>query len=169
MDLFLIVILVESLLIFFGVYLIYGSLFKTPYYPSSTKLLDNFVKSNLIQLPESINLVDIGSGDGRIVRWGLRNGYTSTGIEFNPFLTLASRLMILGNKRGKIINGDFFKENYSIYNLAYLYIYSEFIDKLSNKLLSEMPKNSIIITNTFKFSNLEPDLIFDKLYIYTVK
>ncbi len=169
MELLIIVLLIEALLVFFGVYIIYGSLFKTPFYPSSTKLLDRLIDSKLIELPSVVNMIDIGSGDGRIVRWGLKRGFMSTGIEFNPFLTLASKVLMLGNKKGKILNIDFFNHNFNEYNLAYMYIYSEFIDKLETKLFNEMPLNSIIVTNTFKFSNRNPDIIFEKLYIYKIK
>lgn len=164
------VLICEGLLILFGVYLIWSWITKTPFYPSKTKPLNDLIKE--LNLNGNLNFIDIGSGDGRIVMWGAKQGFNADGIEFNPFLTLYSRLLIfirgLG-KRAKIYNKDFNQHDYSKYNFAYLYIFPEHMDKISDKLFNEMQKGSVVVTNTFKFTTLSPDKTIGRYYIYYVK
>ncbi|SRR5260221_4568066 len=166
------IIICESLLLLLGFFLIYSWLTKTPFYPSSVKKLEQMVKDGDLKIPENSVFVDIGSGDGRIVLWAAKKGMKAEGIEFNPFLSLFSRMILFLNRASKktiIHNKDFFKHNYSKYNMAYLYIFPEFMDKLKDKLFSEMPKGSLIITNTFKFNNLKPDEVKGRFNFYKVK
>lgn len=164
------VFLCEGLLILFGVYLIWSWITKTPFYPSKTKPLDALVEE--LKLSSDSNFVDIGSGDGRIVVWGAKKGFNSEGIEFNPFLTLFSRARIFFNRVGnkaKIMNKNFNDHDFKKYNIAYLYIFPEHMDKISDKLFNQMQSGSVIITNTFKFTNKTPDKIIDRYYIYFIK
>jgi hypothetical protein len=50
-----------------------------------------------------------------------------------------------------------------------MYIFSEHMDKIKDKLMNEMEKGSIIITNAFKFKDLEADAKIGKYNIYYVK
>lgn len=164
------VFLCEGILIIFGFYLIWSWINQTPFYPSKTKPLNDLLKE--LNITGNINFIDIGSGDGRIVRWAAKQGFNADGIEFNPFLTLYSRSVItlkgLRN-RAKIFNKDFRNHDFSKYDFAYLYIFPEHMDSVSNKLFSEMKKGSVVVTNTFKFTKLTPDRTFGKYYIYYVK
>jgi hypothetical protein len=50
-----------------------------------------------------------------------------------------------------------------------MYIFSEYMDKLKDKMLAELKPGSIIISNTFQFKELEPTMIIDKYFIYKIK
>ncbi len=165
------VLICEVLLIVFAVYLIISWISQTPFYPSSTKQLDNLLSDPSISLPSTIRFVDIGSGDGRFVIWAARKGFEASGIEYNPFLSIWSKFKIFVRRlnNAKIYNADFYKHDFSSYNFAYMYIFSEHMDKIKDKLLKEMDKGSIIVTNSFKFSNLEPDAKIGKYNIYYIK
>lgn len=170
MDIGLIaVIMCEGLLILFGFYLIWSWITQTPFYPSKTKPLNDLAKE--LNLKGDVNFIDIGSGDGRIVIWGAKQGFKADGIEFNPFLTLYSRLMIIlkgVRNRAKIFNKDFKNHDFSKYNFAYLYIFSEHMDSVSAKLFGEMKPGSVIVTNTFKFKDKTPDKTIGRYYIYFI-
>jgi hypothetical protein len=165
------VLLCEMLLILFAVYLIISWISQTPFYPSSTKQLDKILENPDVNLPEHIRFVDIGSGDGRFVIWAARKGFSAEGIEYNPFLSMWSKFMIFVRRlhHAKIHNADFYKHDFSKYNFAYMYIFSEHMDKIKDKLMNEMEKGSIIITNAFKFKDLEADAKIGKYNIYYVK
>lgn len=160
----------ELLLIVFAGYLIYSWLKKTPFYPSSPKKLENLINSGHIKI-NGKNFIDVGSGDGRFVVWAASNGYYAEGIEFNPFLTLASRfkLFVRRLKNAKIYNKDFNNHDFSKYDVVYLYIFPEHMDKIKDKLFEELKPKSVIIASTFKFSGIDPDDVFDKFSIYYIK
>lgn len=168
------VFLCEGLLIVFGFFLILSWFTKTPFYPSKTKPLNDLFNNLVLphfSNPSSRNFIDIGSGDGRIVVWAAKRGFNAEGIEFNPFLTLLSRALITLNRvgsRARIHNKNFNSHDFGKYNVAYLYIFPEHMDSIENKLFTEMPKGAVVITNTFKFTNREPDSTHNKYYIYNV-
>jgi len=168
---FLPVLIFELLLVIAGIYMIWSWINQTPFYPSSARRLVNLINSGEIKLPEHPKFVDIGSGDGRIVDAMANLCEISEGVEFNPYLSLWSKLkLFLKRKQNtKIYNQDFFKHDFSKYNVAYLYIFNEQIHRLQKKLFEEMPKGSILITNTFKIKDVEPDKKLDRIYLYYVK
>ncbi|XP_008260277.1 ATP synthase subunit C lysine N-methyltransferase isoform X3 [Oryctolagus cuniculus] len=59
-----------------------------PFVPATTKQIENVVK--MLQ-SRSGSLVDIGSGDGRIVVAAAKAGFTAVGYELNPWLVWYSR------------------------------------------------------------------------------
>ena len=64
-----------------------------PYVPATTNQLENI--QNALKRhghPKGSKLVDIGSGDGRIVHLTAEKGYRSHGIELNPWLVIYSKL-----------------------------------------------------------------------------
>lgn len=172
----ILVLLCEGLLIVGAVYLIFSWLTQTPYYPSSVRELDRLIESGDIPMPaddkKGISFVDIGAGDGRFVVWAAKNGFhKSEGVEYNPFLFLLGNLKLILRglgRRAKVYKGDFKKHKYDKYNLAYMYIFSEHMEKIQDKLFSEMPKGSVIITNTFTLKNKEPIKQVGKFYVYKV-
>ena len=170
--LFIVLLLCELLFILFGVFLIWSWLTQTPFYPSSAKDLDKLFRSGKLKLPKDIKFIDIGSGDGRIVLWAAKKGFKAYGIEYNPFLSLLSRVKIFltgKNKKATIYNKDFNKHGFGTYNVAYLYIFNEHMDKMKDKLFNEMQKGSVIVSKIFKFSNIEPDEKIGKFNIYYIK
>jgi len=163
----------EALLILLSIYMVWSWISKTPFYPSSLKRLNQAYQSGQIKLPENFKFIDIGSGDGRIVLWAAKKGaQRAHGIEFNPFLSLTSKgLLLVNGVRGKteIFNKNFFNHDYSKYDVVYMYIFPEHMEKLQDKLFKELPKGAMIITNTFKLRDVEPDQKLDRFYVYYVK
>lgn len=81
-------------------------LFGAPYVPSlNTRLRLAF--DDLYTVGESDVLVDIGSGDGRVLREVSRRGGRAIGYEINPLLVIVSRLLSLGDKRVRTRWGDY--------------------------------------------------------------
>jgi hypothetical protein len=79
------VVLVFGLAAFFG----------APYVPSQRKFVKE-VLSTLYPLNDTDTLVDIGSGDGLVLREAARHGAKAVGYEINPFLYVLSRVLSRG-------------------------------------------------------------------------
>ncbi len=172
----LVALLCVFLLMIMGFYFVYSLMFSTPFYPSVTKRLNialTYWKDLGINPlnQEKAKFVDLGSGDGRVVFWAARNGFIATGIELNPYLSLLSKLIKFLKRinNARIINMSFYKHNFSDYDIAYLYIYPEHMEKMKDKLFREMKNGAVIISNTFKFKNLEPEQSYDRFHLYRIK
>lgn len=91
--------------------------------------------------------IDLGSGDGRVVIEFARAGFKSYGIELNPLLVLWSRWKIknLGLNNAKIIWGNFWKINFSDFDIFYIFHFQT----ANNLLAKKFNNNAVIISFGF--------------------
>ena len=95
MVLSLIILLIcEGLVLLFAAYLVWSLISKTPFYPSRVSKLNKNYLDGKIFIPKTARFIDLGSGDGRIVLWAADKVSYAEGIEFNPFLSLFSKLIL---------------------------------------------------------------------------
>ena len=77
-----------------------------PYVPTKPKDAEKVFRE-LYPLGPADLVVDIGSGDGMVLRAAARLGARAVGYEINPLLALISRLISFRNRRIKINFGDY--------------------------------------------------------------
>lgn len=80
--------------VFLGIVLVFGLvvLRGAPYVPTKRKALDKAFDV-LYPLSDKDVVVDIGSGDGVVLRAAARRGARAVGYELNPFLVVISRML----------------------------------------------------------------------------
>ncbi|MCX6732756.1 MAG: hypothetical protein NTV98_04405 [Candidatus Roizmanbacteria bacterium] len=145
----------------YGFGLIFSSLKGAPYVPTSKKQLEKIFKN--ISLKKDDVFVELGSGDGRLVRYAItKYKVQGIGIEINPLLVWWSQL--LAKRDGSIRKVQFIRKNifdYSLTKVDYLYIFlmPELIQKLLPKFKKELKKGVIIISHGFKIIGFEKKLI----------
>src|SRR5690606_15669271 len=76
-----------------------------PYVPSHRKYA-RLALTKLYRLQPDDVLVDLGSGDGRILRLVSERGARAIGYELNPVLVVISRLLARGDKNQSIKLAD---------------------------------------------------------------
>ncbi|MFH1826988.1 MAG: methyltransferase domain-containing protein [bacterium] len=170
---FLILIFIALVAIYL-VGLIYSSFKGSPYVPTKRKILQNILKQ--AGLRKGQTFIDIGCGDGRVVEEAIV-GFKAkgTGIDINPLLIFRA------NARAKIkkIDADYRIENIKKldlvkYNMVYVFLMPEFINKISHQLKSALLNKSTIVSHGFKVNQLKKYLkktIKDKTfptYIYRI-
>ncbi|MEK7500826.1 MAG: methyltransferase domain-containing protein [Patescibacteria group bacterium] len=114
----------------------------------------NFVKNSGVGNQKS---VDLGSGDGRVVREFARGGFESWGVEINPLLVLWSRAKIRGAglKNAHIKWGSLWQADLSSFDAVYLF-QSNLTNKfLLNKLKRELKPSAYIVSFGFPFYGLK--------------
>ena len=90
-----------ALFVFFGLIVFVGS----PYVPSRRRDIERAF-SELYALSSKDTVVDLGSGDGVVLRIAARKGAKGFGIELNLLLIGISRLLSRGNTRLRFQLGD---------------------------------------------------------------
>lgn len=81
--LFLVIIL---LVLLFGLVVIFGP----PYLPTRRQQVETAL--DLLALKPGQTMLDLGSGDGRVLRAAAKRGWKAVGIELNPVLVLVSKI-----------------------------------------------------------------------------
>lgn len=145
----------------YGVGLIFSSLKGAPYVPTSKKELTAVLEKG--KLKKGTLFVELGSGDGRVVRQAVKDyGVMGVGIEINPLLVWWSRFLSKRDGTARSITflkTDVFK--YSLTNVDYLYLFlmPELLAKLIPKFKKELKKGTLIISHGFMLIGLEKKLI----------
>lgn len=100
----------------------------------------------LVPLNKDDIFVDIGCGDGRILKEASKSGCFSIGIEINPELaTRASRIPNV-----KIINKDALEYDYSIATVVYMYLYPNLMEKIIPKLVP----GTVVVSYSHRTQNM---------------
>jgi len=123
----LIVVLLFGLVVFRG----------APYVPSRRREIEQAFKS-LYPLSAKDTLVDIGSGDGIVLRVAARYGAKAIGYELNPILVGISRLLSRNDKDVKTYFADFWRITLPpTVTIVYTFGESRDIVKMAQKVADE--------------------------------
>ena len=107
-------------------------------------------------------VMDLGSGDGRVIITAAKRGAQAVGVEYNPELVaLAKRnAAVQGvNDRATFIRGDLFEVDLSNATVITLFLRLDLNLKLRPKLLALEP-GTRVVSNTFSMDDWEPDDVF---------
>lgn len=108
----------------------------------------------LLEIKSTDKIIDIGSGDGRVVEAIARAGAEAYGIEKDTKLVKKSRNRIEQaglNQRAHIIEGDMWHYNYHLFNKATIYQLSTVMERMETKLQTELTPPSIVVSNYWRF------------------
>jgi SAM-dependent methyltransferase len=105
-------------------------------------------------------VVDLGSGDGRMVIAAAKRGARARGVEFNPELVEHSRKLARDAGVAKLaafVQGDMYAADISDATVLALFLLPENMDKMKEKFLALKPGSRIVL-NTYKIPGWEPDV-----------
>jgi SAM-dependent methyltransferase len=145
----------------------------TPYLPSTEVAVDEMLR--LAGTGPDDLVVDLGSGDGRVVIAAARDyGARGLGIEIDPKLVKESE----ANARqagvaGRVAfrQGDVLLADYRAASVVTLYLLPNLVDKLKPRLLAELKPGTRIVAHDYGFSDWKPDrsVVVSKTYhLYVV-
>jgi SAM-dependent methyltransferase len=117
--------------------------------PTPQGLVDEMLK--VAEVNPNDYVIDLGSGDGRIVITAAKLGAKAMGVEFNPDLVALS--IENAKKEGvtekvKFIEGDFYKTDLSKASVITVFLLTEVLLKLQSNFLALKP-GTRIVSNTY--------------------
>lgn len=133
-----------------------SSFMGAPFVPASQKTLAQALKE--AKLKPGQRFYDLGSGDGRIVRFACTKYRVSgVGIEANPVLILYSYVLSLvqGIDGTKFKWANIFNVDLSDADVVYIFLLPQALIKLEPKLKKECKKGTLIISHGFSIKGLE--------------
>ncbi|XP_046753897.1 ATP synthase subunit C lysine N-methyltransferase isoform X1 [Diprion similis] len=141
-----------------------------PYVPATTQQVENVLQA---LKGRSGTLVDLGSGDGRIVMAAAKKGFKADGVELNPWLIAYSRFTAITrglSTRVTFFRKDLWKFNLKKYDNVVIFGVQQMMDEVEEKFNSELKRDSLIIACRFPLPNLEPVAILghgvDTVWVY---
>jgi len=123
------------------------------WYPTPMSLVDTMI--SMAKLTPDDFLIDLGSGDGRIVIAAALRGIWAEGVEFNPDMVELSRKNAAREgvaEKTNFVEADFYEYDLSKATVITMFLLPEINRKLRPKLLALKP-GTRIITNTFSMQD----------------
>lgn len=123
------------------------------WYPTPKALVDTMIE--MANLTSADFLVDLGSGDGRIVIAAAKKGIRAEGVEFNPDMVEYSKKN--AEREGvadktEFVKADFYEYDFSKATVITMFLLPDINRKLRPKLL-ELKPGTRIITNSFSMDD----------------
>uniref|UniRef100_UPI0037E8D9A1 ATP synthase subunit C lysine N-methyltransferase n=1 Tax=Semicossyphus pulcher TaxID=241346 RepID=UPI0037E8D9A1 len=144
-----------------------------PFVPATTAQVENVL--NVLRA-RSGTLVDIGSGDGRIVIAAAKHGFQASGFELNPWLVWYSRYKAWreGVHRSTSFHiSDLWKVSFAQYSNVVIFGVPQMMDQLELKLSSELPTTAKVVACRFPFPTWVPEHTagegIDTVWVYDAK
>ena len=145
------------------------------YVSTSRKKITAFIDA--VPMKTDQKLVDLGCGDGRVLREARRRyGVRTIGYEINPLAYLKARFFSFGSSNIKIKYQDFWKADLSGADVVFCYLYPDVMKKLAAKLKSGLKPGAIVVSSNFPLPEFLPGKILrlpgsmhnDPLYVYQI-
>lgn len=139
----------------FFLYLCVAFVTGAPFVPSTTKTSESMITLSKCKAGE--NLIDLGSGDGRLVRLAAKKGAHALGVEINPYLVWYSRIVssfIRYPGTVRFHQGNFWNTDLKKADVVCVYLLPWKMERLEQKLRAECKPDARIVSNSFVFPNL---------------
>jgi hypothetical protein len=127
--------------------------------PTSQVLVDRMLE--MAKLTPQDRLVDLGSGDGRLVITAAKRGAIAHGIEYNPDMVALSKRAAQAegvSTRATFEKADIFESDFSNATVVTLFLLPELNMRLRPTLLAMKP-GTRIVSNSFNMDDWEPDQV----------
>ena len=140
-----------------------------PYVPARASAIREIV--TLCQPRPGMRIVDLGSGDGRVVRALAAKGAQVDGYEIQPLLVWWSRMMSRIFRQSD--NTSFYVRNLfsvdcSAYGVVVVYGFPKMMGRLAAKFVNELKPGSRVIMLDFDIPEWTADTVVEGVYIYTI-
>ena len=136
-----------------------AGLFRSPFVPSSGVTVRRMVE--LAKLQPHEHAVDLGCGDGRILRAAAATGVTATGYEISYLVWLIAWVRNLFSpyrQRMQLIRGNMYQANLKKADVVFCYLLPATMQRLEEKFLRELKPGARIVSAAFSLPNMQPTI-----------
>lgn len=159
--------MIVLLLLFAVVLLLFGFvlLFGAPYLPTLSK--QQAAALDLLDLKPGQTLLELGSGDGRMLAVAARRGIKAVGYELNPLLAMYSWLMTR-RYRGLVTVkwANFWRVKLPETDGIYVFLLDRYMSKLYKKIIQENGKSIKLVSFAFEIPEIKHTKEKSGLYLY---
>jgi hypothetical protein len=140
-------------------------LFGAPYLPvlgpQKTQALD------MLGLKPGQTLLELGCGDGRVLRAAAQRGLKVVGYELNPILVVIAFLTTWKYRRQvRIIWGDYWRKDWPEMQGIFTFLLPKYMKKLDTKIMQSKHKPVKLVSFAFEIPGRKPDKQHNGLFLY---
>ena len=133
------------LILVFGFVILFGA----PYLPTLKKQIDTAFE--LLDLKKGQTLIELGSGDGRILYEAGKKGIKAVGYELNPILVLYSKIKTWKYRDNvKVVWGNYWTKDWPKADGIFVFLLDRYMLKLNNKIIQKYDQPIKLVSFAFK-------------------
>lgn len=152
MKIFFVVLIL--ILLFFLITNTFGFFTGAPYAPTPSKKIKELIK--ILKLNKNDVVVDLGSGDGRLLIDVYYTKSKAIGYELNPFLYLLSKYRTRKLKGVEVCFSDFWRADLKSATVIFVFILPQFMKRLEKKISTEVKPGTRVVTYLVSLPNHKP-------------
>ena len=136
------------LILIFGFVVIFGA----PFLPTLKVRTPEIFE--LLELRAGQTLVELGSGDGRILRAAAERGIYAIGYELNPLLVAWSVVRNWKYRKFMTVHwGNYWRHKLPITDAIYVFLLDKYMTKLDTKITQDITKKVKVVSFAFEIPN----------------
>lgn len=144
----------------------YAMIFGAPMLRTSDKRLADILKLGRFDAKDRI--VDLGCGDGKIIRAIANRGVRDvTGYEFSVPTYFLARFLAHG--KAKVIFGNFWKQDLRSFDIIICFLLERTMLDFERKIWPHLSRGTRVISNEFLMSGVKPAENEGRVYLYVKK
>ncbi len=149
------VVLIFGFVVFFG----------APYLPTLRKQSEDAL--DMLNLKPGQTLLELGSGDGRVMLAAARRGLNVVGIELNPVLCIIARAVTWRYRRQvKVICGNFWQVKWPPADGMFVFLLTKYMPRLDKKITQYARSKVKVISYAFPIPGRKLQQQHEALFLY---
>lgn len=158
-----IVYMAGGFIILFGFVVFFGA----PYLPTLKPQIE--IALDLLDLKPGQTMIEVGSGDGRVLLAAAKRGWIGVGYELNPILVLFSRWHTRKYRsQVRVIWGNALSKDWPKADGIYIFGIDRIMPKLYKKIAQSTDKPIRLASFTFHLKDHKPEQSNKGVYLYIV-
>jgi SAM-dependent methyltransferase len=136
-----------------------------PYVPILKRESDGFFK--LADLKPGQTLIDLGSGDGRLLRAAAKRGVHCIGYEINPIMVLISKIVCWRYRKLVTIHlADMWRADLPPADVIYVFLLPRYMEQLDHWLSQQITRPTRLISYAFEIPSRKPITKTPNTFVY---
>lgn len=139
--------------------------FGAPFLPTLKSRVPEAI--DLASLKPGQTLLELGSGDGRVLRQAAKSRIHAIGYELNPLLVIYSKVRLFRYRKYVDIRwGNFWKGKWPEVDAIFVFLLQPYMEKLDKKITQEYQDGVRLVSFAFTVPGKKPSRSINGMYLY---
>lgn len=153
---------VTALILLFGLVVLFGA----PYLP--TMRAQTNAALDLLALKKGQTLLELGCGDGRVLRAAAKRGYKAVGYELNPLLVAVAVVQTWPyRRRVRVVWGNYWLAEWPKADGIFVFLLDKYMEKLDKSITQKYKGKKVKLASVaFKIPGKKSAKVRDGVFLY---
>lgn len=142
-----------------------GAILGAPYVPVLKPQIEPVLKA--LNLKPGQTLIDLGCGDGRLLKAAAKQGVNGIGYEINPWLYVIAKLNCAKYRNIRIKFGNYWTAKLPEADAVFVFLIKHYMSRLDEFLSAQIKKPTKVLSYIYAIPTRRPAKKGSNYYLYT--